>query len=218
MKNIIKKGTVIAKAFLNDLPVEEEWYQNRISICTPCEYNTDNISKENLTFTDKLKISSGLCGDGPHCTACGCCIRQKSSAKTETCGRVELGLTPLWSALEVEDVSGDFSVVLTNTTDTIKNTKTEFLYDFGVKNDNVVKAEFFIKSKKGLKFSKTSVACGCTHVESVEEIDNKTIKLNVTISTLGFRQGLNEKTMSVEYKVSDRNFKTVTIRFRLIKL
>lgn len=218
MSNLIKKGVTIAKAFLNDLPEGQDWYEERLKICGPCEYSTANKAEEELTFTDKLKIKSGLCGEGPHCTACGCCIRQKTSVKTEVCGLVELGKTPKWTPLEVTNKSGDLSILLTNSSDIVKSTSTEFLYDFGVKNDNVVKTTFIFRSKKNIKFSKTSVGCGCTHVENVETLDDKNLKLDVTISTVGFRQGLNEKTMNIEYKDSSSNFKTVTIRFRLIKL
>jgi len=218
MKNILKKGAVIAKAFLNELPIDQEWYQDRVSKCSPCEYNSDNIPSEKLSFTDKLKIKTGLCGDGPHCTACGCCIRQKSASKTETCGRIEIGLTPLWEALEVSDSSGEYTIIQTSSDHKVKNTNKEFLYDLGVTDQNTVKLSFNILSKKPQKINKTTVGCGCTHVDVITPINKSENKLDVTISTIGFRQGLNEKTLNIEYKVTERVFKTVTVRFRIIKL
>lgn len=217
----MKKVKTIAKAFLSDLPVEEVWYQERLSICNTCDKNTKNMSEEELSFVDKLKIKTGICvgEDNSHCTACGCCIFQKCATKTESCGMKEIGKTPKWNALEIEDVDGRLAFEALHNTGKISKNGSEVLFDFGTSSEKVLKASFVIKSERQISFSKYSVSCGCTHPSTIEQPTNKSIKSNVDISTLGFRVGLNEKTMTIEYIESKTNkLNKLTIRFRVIKL
>lgn len=212
----LRKAKIIAKAkgqqLLGTLPVDESWYQERIAICTACEYNSKNVPAEELSFLDKR-----LCGSGPRCTACGCCTDLKTSVKTETCGLIELKKQPKWVALEVE---GEDSVTIINLNTSVKTSRAgkEFLVDFGGTSEKVLRFDFNLTNGATMIFSKWAVACGCTHVENIEQLGESTIQVVGTISTLGFRTGLNEKTLTIEYKTRFGKYKTATIRFRMIKL
>ena len=214
----LKKAKTIYKAFTEDLPVNEEWYQKRLEICNTCDKNSLNVPKEDLTFVDKLKEKTGMCvgENNSHCTACGCCIFQKCSQKTEVCGLKEIGKTPKWFALEVEDISG--VVIKTNSKDIkVSVGGKEVLFDFGTSTEKTLSDEITVVGTN-IAFIKHTVSCGCTHLDNVEQVDKNTLKLNVKISTLGFRPGLNEKTLTIYYFDKNSNEKSFTIRFRVIKL
>lgn len=212
----LRKAKVIAKAvsqsLAGTLPVNESWYQERLAICSTCEWSSKNIPVEELSFLDKR-----LCGSGSRCTACGCCTELKASAKGEVCGLVVIGKQPKWTALEVE---GEDSVKIINLSSSAKTTKAgkEFLIDFGGSSENVLKFDFNLTNESFMEFSKWAVACGCTHVDNVEQLDKATIRIVGSISTLGFRTGLNEKTLTIEYKTRFNKYKISVIRFRVIKL
>lgn len=212
-----KKAKTIANAFIKPLPVGEDWYEQRIEICKGCDYNIANVPDDKVKFTDKLKVQSGVCDDKEHCTACGCCILRKCAVKTETCGRKELGLTPLWQAIEVE---GDksLSIEVLDSTGLVSHSAKEFLFDFGQSEEKVLKAHFILKAPAPIRFVKYAVSCGCTHPQEIVQPDDKSIKLKVDISTIGFRVGLTEKLLTVEYKDYRNQTKTAVVRFRVIKL
>lgn len=213
----LKKIKTIANAFISPLPTGEDWYEARVEACNGCEMNTKNIEESSLAFTDKLKIKSGLCDEGNHCTACGCCILRKCSVKSEVCGMSTLKRTPKWFPIAVEGLD---NITLEVVGDNVKVTATpkEFLVDFGSSSDAVLKTSFILGSESSIKFDKYSVSCGCTHPEKITQLDQNKIELQVTVSTLGFRPGLNEKLLTVEYKNNRGKFKSAVIRFRVIKL
>lgn len=215
----IKKIKTIANAFLSPLPVGEEWYEKRVATCNDCEMNSKNISDPTFMQQVETKAKSLVCDDGNHCTACGCCVLRKCAVKASICGMVELETprTPKWKAIETESFAGISLEVVGGEYFATAGVK-EILFDFGASSENVVKAEFILKSVSDFTFSKTTVSCGCTHVEKVTPINKRNITFNVSMSTLGFRTGLNEKLLTVEYRTAMGGYKTVTIRFRLIKL
>jgi hypothetical protein len=216
MKGKIDKAKTIFKAFTSDKPIEEKWYQDRLSTCETCEYNSFNMKDEDLTFTQKL-MTKGLCSTKGQCTACGCCIYEKTSVKTETCGLKEIGKTPKWNALEVGSQNNDIFLEVLEDTGLVKNTGAEFLFDLGIVESIVGNSKFLIKGVDPITFLRYSVGCGCTHPKSIEQIDDRTLKLDVTISTLSFREGINEKTLTVEYKNKKGDIQKSVIRFRIIK-
>lgn len=212
----LRKAKTIASAkldkMLGHLPVDEAWYKERREICGSCEYNSKNVPKEELTFLDKR-----LCLGGERCTACGCCVDLKTSVKNAVCGLAEIKKVPKWNAIEIE---GEDGLQITNLDTSVKTTQAgkEFLIDFGGSSEKVLKFDFSLHKNSGVEFSKWAVACGCTHVENVEQVDPNTLRIIGTISTLGFRTGLNEKTLTIEYKNRFDKYKIAAIRFRVIKM
>ena len=217
----LKKVKTIAKAFINPLPVGEDWYEKRLEICNGCEYNSANIDPEKLSFGSKLKIQSGFCDNGNHCTACGCCIERKCSSRVSECGLVELKMEPKWKAIEVESDSSNFFIEYQGTDAILStsnvNDREEFLFDFGQSSANVLKTEFKIRNKNPFEVIKYEVSCGCTHPEVIERESDNSYRILVNLSTLNFREGLNEKTITFFCETKNRRQELVFIRYRSIK-
>jgi hypothetical protein len=216
----LKKAKTIVKAFLDELPVDEKWYQDRIETCNGCEYNTKNITREDLKLTDKLKISTGVCDNNNHCTACGCCIERKCSVKSETCGKVSIGLSPNWLALEVESEL-DKSISVINATPeigTLSNGEGEFIYTVSPTASNKISFSLQIKRSNGLNIKSYNAGCSCT-VGEIQVIDKETSQLNIDISTLKFKEGeITNKTLYVTYLLDNKvGTKTIKFLFKIFK-
>jgi hypothetical protein len=216
-----KKVKTIAKAFVNPLPVGEDWYEKRLEICNGCEYNSANIESIKLSFGSKLKIQSKLCDNGNHCTACGCCIERKCGSRVSECGLVELKMEPKWKAIDFESEKTDFTVEYQGTDAIFSvskvNDREEFLFDFGQSSANVLKSEFVIRNKKPFDVLKFEVSCGCTHPEVIQKESETSYRIVVNLSTLKFREGLNEKTMTFFMDMGNGKQELVFIRYRAIK-
>jgi hypothetical protein len=216
MKEKINKAKTIIKAFTNDLPIGEAWYEKRLEICSTCELNSHNKEDGDLSFTEKIMTGS-LCKEKGQCTACGCCIAEKTSVKSMNCGLAEVGKVPKWKAIEVESRKGNLVLEIVGEAGEIKQHNNGFLYDFGVVPMIVAKGGFKIKSQDPITYIKYAVGCGCTHPSSIAAEDDKTILVNVDISTLNFREGINEKTLTIYYKGKKGAIEEVDITFRIIK-
>jgi hypothetical protein len=216
MKEKINKAKTIIKAFTNDLPIGEDWYEKRLAICSTCELNSHNKEDGDLSFTERIMTGS-LCKEKGQCTACGCCIAEKTSVKSMNCGLAEIGKTPKWKAIEVGSRKGNLVLETVGEAGEIKQHNDGFLYDFGIVPMMVAKGEFKIKSPDPITYIKYAVSCGCTHPSSVTAEDDKTILVNVDISTLNFREGINEKTLTIYYKGKKGAIEEVNITFRIIK-
>lgn len=216
----LKKAKTIVKAFLEELPTEEKWYQDRLEICNSCEYNTRNILASELKLTDKIKISTGVCDNNNHCTACGCCIERKCSVKQEVCGKTVIGLEPNWVALEVESIV-DKGVSAENITPNIGDLTIEggdFIYDIHPTSDSKVSFSIQLKRKGGLDIKNYNAGCSCT-VGNIETIDKDTCRMDIDISTLKFKENqLTEKTLYVTYNLPNKiNTKTIKFIFKIFK-
>lgn len=211
----IKKATTIAKAFMSELPVGQDWYENRIKICTDCEFNSDNVAEEDLSMIQRLRLNTGM---NRFCTACQCDIDRKCSVKTEECGMVKLSppQTPKWNRLEVESSSKDGVTVENESADKTKISLngSEYLIDFGLTTDKTIDCKFTVRRKGGLKIISVEPACGCT-VPTINAFNNKAATISVKISTVGFKKGINEKTLAIKYQ-DGNTIKSIHIRFRNI--
>jgi len=56
MKQKIKN---IAKAYTNSLPIGEDWYEDRLSKCVKCEFNSNNVTYNTLTAMQKVQKTTG---------------------------------------------------------------------------------------------------------------------------------------------------------------
>lgn len=212
----LKKAKTIAKAFMEKLPEDQPWYKDRLAICATCPKNTANISSDKLTFVDKAKIASGLCDNGNHCTACGCCIERKAATKSEQCGLGEIGEQPKWPAIEVSG-SIDKSLSLINiSTDkgTISRGTTEFIYDLGDVSDAKIDFSFQLHRGRGLDIKNYQATCGCT-VGEMEVVDDKTANFHMAISTAGFRPGPVKKSFTVTYFERSQKTRDIKIVFKI---
>lgn len=213
----IKKAKTIAKAFLNELPENEKWYQDRITICNACEYNTANIDKDKLSTKDKLKLTVHICPEGDHCTACGCCTHRKAGQKSEACGLVDLGMEPKWGVLEVESKLDKGFIVenLTPSSGDLVIDNREVIYDLGVVDKERVDFTIKVIRSGGLDVKSTTVGCKCTVAET-EILDKNSCQFNIAISTKDLRKdSVLIRIFTVHYHVTEKRVDKFSVKIRL---
>jgi len=218
-----KKAKTIANAFLEPLPEGQDWYENRLKICGACPHNSAN--KTDLTLAEKLNINKllkkGICDNGNHCTACGCCIERKCATKSEDCGLVKLNLEPKWRALEVPSTinKGISLINMSSEIGTIEAQKASFLYTFNAVKSNKLDFKFQIKTDfSKLKIKNYKPSCSCIAVNAMERIDANTFEFNISISTTGFREGWNERKLFVTYFERGSMTREIMITFNMNKI
>lgn len=216
----LDKVKTIAKAFLSELPVDEKWYQDRLSACEVCEYNTKNIEKSKLKITDRIKIATHVCDNENHCTACGCCIERKCSVKSENCGKLSIGLDPNWLALEVPSFV-DKKISIINETPDIGKVYVNsgfFVYDVGKVNTQKVSFVFRIHKEDGIDVKNYNTPCSCS-VAEMKIIDKKTVEFKLEISTKTFESNVETtRNMTITYNLNDRiGTKNINLAFKIIK-
>ena len=216
----IKKVKTIVKSYLEELPINEDWYKKRLEICDTCPLNSKNISKESLSITDRALIKSGICDNGNHCTACKCCIERKASVKIEECGLAKIGQKPKWNAIEVEsNIDRDISVInLSPESGNFTIGKSNFDYDFGKVNSPKVSMKFQVKRKTKIEVKSFNNPCKCT-VGELKQVDDNTVEFNVDISTVDFKKGINSRSLIITYYTNNlkNNTKNVNIIFKIDK-
>lgn len=209
MGDKVDKVKTIVKAFTNPLPVNEEWFKKRMEICSVCEYNSKNIDSDKLSAAAKIKKS--VCPEKQHCTACGCCLPQKPSQKTEQCGLFDIGIKPRWSAIEVK-INKDKKLSTENLTPDIGSLSkfgNEIIYDLGESNDPKISFSILMSREGGFDVKSTKAGCSCTVAEPVKMTDDS-YKFEVSLSTVKFTEGANiKRSFTVEY-YGDSNKKTQT--------
>lgn len=201
------------KAFTEELPVNEKWYQDRIAICDACELNTKNMDKASLSAADKLKLTIHFCPEGDHCTACGCCTHEKSSQKGEECGMAEINWPPKWPALEVESkldrrISAEN---LSPEAGVLRVGEKHIVYDLGETSQERIDFSILIKRKGGLDVQSAVAGCRCA-VANTEIIDKNSAKFQLTISTKDFKKGIDiKRAFTVNHYITNRKVKATKI-------
>lgn len=217
----LKKTKTIIKSFVDKLPEDESWYKKRLEICSTCVYNTKNIPKDQLKISEKVKISSGICDDNNFCTACGCCIIRKASVKSEECGLSKLYMSPKWPALVVQSKLLP-SITMENLTPeegAVITEDTEFVYDFGIRKEDRIQFKFRLNRLKApLNIKAIRPGCSCTSVDSISEIDKNTSEIAVSISTKGFRDGVNGRKIYVEHYLTETKVDEIPINLKVNKV
>lgn len=206
------KITNIINSYLKALPENEAWYKERMSICATCPFNSDNATPDKMS--DLAKVVKFV-SDEATCGACGCVIKRKASVKAESCGlttRSDLGKAK-WHSLEQTSGAG-VSVESNDTSVKISGTKEGFVFDYGTRSEDVLDYTFTAKSK--MKFKNVSVTCGCTTPEVLVEGDSALITLR--LSTLKFGEGLNKRTVYLNYIDKSNNEKKVQISLMINKV
>lgn len=215
----IKKIVTIAKAMISDLPVEENWYKERISICNSCPLNSEHIDPKALNFKQKSTLEF-VCKEGEKriCTACGCCIERKASVKSSICGKIEIGEEPLWNAIQLESNLDKNLVVenLSTNVGDISQNKQIFLINLFKTTEQVVKFDIKVQNLKGMEFSNQRLSCSCLS-SSVSKIDSTSYQIDTKISIKDFRPGLNERTMEFEYLTRGGQKRSINFKFSYVK-
>lgn len=213
----IKKGITIAKAFLSDAPVDQEWYQKRLSICETCPLSSKNAESVGIIHSNTSKL---VCKGGPVCTACGCCIELKAGVKTETCGLIEkpeLG-SPKWGPILLEPKKNlRFSVENLN----VDGSRLSYGENGSVimeveAEGNSIDLSLRASAKGDFEVLAIMAGCSCTAHAIVKEAENS-YKFSFTISMRAFKQGvITTKNATVRY-LDGRAVKELPIIFKIIK-
>jgi len=219
----------------DDLPRGEKWFDDRISACGSCEFNTKNIEEDKLKVQDKVKIATGICTDKEHCTLCGCCVYQKASEKSENCALMNYKVKALsvkglnntpenfnkeefqtkWKSIGVETKGKtDLDVYSTSTSvDTIYLDSDGSNFNIQLKNTSksLIEFELIISRKAGLKISSVKPTCSCT-VPEQEVIDENTVRMLVKLSTSSFTKNAKyERTIVLNYYINERSVNKVKL-------
>lgn len=188
MSKFLKKVKNIGDAFLNELPVNEDWYQERLKICSGCEYNSDNIPKESKTLVQKIRGVANVCPEVRWCTLCGCCIDRKAAVPGEICGiysdkkMKEQGVKPKWMPISISNIDEKISVIKPDDESYILKREGDFFeINLGDCKGDVVEFNYEMIVPENFEIKSINAACGCTHPQ-VEKIDSGHFNFNVRIS------------------------------------
>lgn len=189
-----KFSNIVKSRFIKgeDLPV---WYEERLQICSDCEFNSKNIEE-----TEKSKLRKGWeYIAGAHCTdpSCGCTITQKAKIETEECPK------NYWQKVVNKSVGvkGKLDVYISNnkvlfTFD--KNTN-NYVIDYGqIPFQYESSVDIYIKNKN-ITNIETKTSCGCTTANPVYFKDK--IKIQIKYDTN--RIGVFSKKVSLSYKINN---------------
>jgi hypothetical protein len=219
----LKKAKTIAKAFLEPLPEGQDWYEKRLEICKTCPSNSANRTEP--TLAEKLNITNlikkGVCDEGNHCMACGCCIERKCATKSEVCGLAEIGEDPKWVALEVPSTinKGISLINLTPEIGEVKTEKASFSYTSNNVEENKLDIKFIIKKDSSTFTIKNyRPSCSCMSVNTMRRLETNSFEFDISISTVGFREGINERKLFVTYFDKGSNTSEIMITFKVYKL
>lgn len=216
IKNVIRKAQTIKKAFTEDLPIDEDWYKERIEACLKCPHNSDNVSEKDKGLAFKAtELSRGaICSQKHWCTLCTCCLEEKCSQKSEYCAKQDKGEKPEWIALEAySPIDENISVSLQDNNYSLKHTSEDIVIDMGITKENVERFDFIVSRPASYKYLSVKASCGCT-VPTVEDISKTEQKVSVSLSTLGFTKNVVQ-TKSITFTFNECTFK---VKLKIIKI
>lgn len=161
----VSKTTTIINAFKGSIPMGEPWYEERMSKCNGCKYNSKNKEVSSLKDFAKEILHVGK----PFCTLCGCFTHLKASMKEEYCALKDKGETPLWNALAVKTIDSSDWDVYNNTPEKctigISPEKDAYQLDFGtVKKTSDISCSLVFEGKN-LEMIQVTKTCGCTSLD-----------------------------------------------------
>jgi hypothetical protein len=213
MKQKIKN---IAKAYTNSLPIGEDWYEDRLSKCVKCEFNSNNVTYNTLTAMQKVQKTTGVCSENGFCTICSCCVDRKASVKSEICALTKQDKDPKWNAIEVEGLV-NFSVENMTKNYTLSFEDGIYHIDFGESEELVIEFSFKINTNSiKYDFHRVNTSCSCTS-SNVSEHTDKNKVFDMKLSTKGFSKGLTTRTASAIYKDKAGKEYNVPFIIRVIK-
>lgn len=197
----------IVKGFSNPLPKEEKWYQERISKCNACEFNTLNGAPlSNACKT--LKMIGCPSKDKGSCNQCCCCIEEKASVKAEFCPKEK------WDRLETNSDQFKLELMQDGKVKYRKlNPGGEFVIELGKVDTSNLKVVFETTSiLKNLNYESVRVGCSCTASVPHEIKKGRVYKHEVNISLSVY--GEQNKNMEINFIGQDSARYTVPIKIK----
>lgn len=187
----MSKVKKIVKAIVSEKPIDELWYQERLSLCKKCPHNTSNgaeIISKGINITKAVCLRNEIAsGSKETCSKCTCSIPLKTSLKDEEC--------PMGFWKEQETVSSTF----TNTRDfsitpysiDVEHGVNEFGFYLNhgkienVNSRTVVQGGFELFYSSPFQLTEANPTCGCTTVV-IEKANKKSykIKYSIDVSTM----------------------------------
>lgn len=219
MANFFKKIRNIADAFMHPLPVDEAWYQDRLAICSGCEYNSDNVDDTDKSLVHKLREVANPCPEKRHCTACGCCIDRKTAVAGETCGMTELGMKPKWESIVVDDLSNKGVFIANKNPEVYKLLRegSKFTIDLGKVAQETVSFSFEVHTPKNYIFRNAIAGCGCTFIDK-GEIEEGVFGFPIKLSTQNFaKNALTVKAISLYFKEGEIQ-RVINVQLKVVKI
>lgn len=185
-----------------------EWYKQRLDICGACEFNTLNMTKEQLSEAGMLKTAFG--DKKARCSLCGCFVREKAWVRTEKCSLGEdsysrEGYYSRWN--EVDDPSNgskEFDVQSLMPELFSVGTRNDG-YDYELSFNNPIKVgeemeiKFTLNSRKPIEIGSPQLSCGCLKQIGFDVKDRKNAVCRLTVSTKDFPSGRFVRSVLVRY-------------------
>lgn len=198
------KITTIINAFNGEIPRGQAWFEERISICNECEYNSKNNPPEGFINTVRKVLDGGK----PHCLACSCYIEEKASMKEETCGLITIDKEPKWRALMVRTASKEDFDIYNNSPDIanldLSADGLSFQLDYGnVSDKSNMKVQLLLEGK--YEVSHIQVSCNCTTPELVKLNDGQFL-LTIGVKPSRLKAGKFNKSVVVQYVDNESSF------------
>lgn len=214
IKDVFNKLKNISGAYLEDLPVGEDWYEARLEKCLACPNNTKNGAKLK-TISSKIVEKTLVDEEFGQCALCGCPTERKSSRKQESCPD-----TPKqWEALEIKPSSKIGSITDLFSVKAVKGVKNIYTQGgtFVVEafpTDSIVFVELDVNTifKGKVLAIKPSCYCAkavCNHTENPDEyrikirIDKggEKVEDKVNFSTTFTREGVIGKASIINLQI-----------------
>lgn len=211
MSNIFKKAAALGRAYTdyreNGLPEGEEYYKERMEICSTCEWNSKFQEEKPKGFIEKgMDLLRSKLPSEYHCTACGCDLGLKCAGKDNTCGLVEKGLEPKWTPIEtpVGSIPGMFIIKTQGQDYNLRTEVSNPIITIKDADPKLLEFTFGLIKPERYKYTNSRVSCGCTVPAFQTSEDNKSGEVKVRISTLNFKPGQQtRKSITMEFERND---------------
>lgn len=185
-----------------------EWYKQRLDICGSCEFNTLNMTKDQLDKAGVLKTALG--DKRGRCSLCGCFIKEKAWVRSEKCSLGEEaykkeGYYMRWDEVdEPSNGSKEFNVESLNPELFTVGTRNEgFDYELNfvkpIKVGTEMELKFTLNSKKPIEIGSPQLSCGCLKHIGFDVKDRRNTICRLTVSTKDFPSGQFVRSILVRY-------------------
>lgn len=199
----LKKIKEIIDAKLSDKSELGTWYEDRLKICSICEYNS--VNKKDLSNKEIIKVALNL-GKNT-CLACGCEIAAKTSVRSEICGLNTIGLPPKWLSLPETEIKVAEDFYIENLNPELINLTIEGSFIAEYKNLKFEQPSTFtlrIKSnnKNPINNFKAKAGCGCTTTNIIKKGDSYYVDISYNTKILG----KFEKNLVFNFKIKEKEY------------
>jgi len=192
----------IIKSRYSDKTDITDWNKRRLKICSTCNWNSDNKSKEELTLQEKgwIKLNHGK----STCLSCTCMLEAKASLPHAKCPLPR----PKWGVVQTFAESSTEKIVNISTTPIKMSTLgNEIILDYGIipiGEPTDVQLLIVDKEDKMTNIS-ASASCGCT----VPKLEKKGKEITLKINYDTKREGDFTKTVLLSYIKNSINFERI---------